>query len=253
MATTELIRYWKLHIFEICNLYFVDMASTQKRAAEFDDTTNCPVCLESFDTEEIVPRILSCFHSVCVRCLERLMMKKKSVACPQCRKRHKTTANVQSFPENKYIVRNLEEKKESYIFDVCQKHEKALHLYCKNEECKIEICNLCIAESHSRHELVDLEKEETGKFDTLTTDLKRCEKELLTAKRDSADVSENVIRQIEKEKEKCVSQFDNMIKKVRDTMRSDSEEIAKYIETVSDWRKKVQATKNCEKKNENIG
>ena len=228
------------------------MATTRKRTAEFDDTTNCPVCLESFDTEDIVPRILPCFHSVCVRCLERLMRKKKSVACPQCRKRHKAGANVQSFPENKYIVRNLEEKKEAYSFDVCDKHEKALNLYCKNEECKTEMCNLCIAESHNKHERVDLEKEETGKIDALTTDLKRCQKELLTAKRDSAFMSENVIKRIEKEKKKCVSHFDKMIEKVRDNMRCNSQEIAKYIESVSDWDKKVQGIRNVKKKNENI-
>ena len=223
-------------------MYFAGMATTQKRGAEFDDTTNCPVCLESFDTEEIVPRILPCFHSVCLRCLERLIKNKKFVTCPQCRKRHKAGDNFQSFPENKYIVRNLEEKKEIRSFDVCQKHPKLLNLYCKNDRCGMEICNLCISESHSRHELVDLEQEEKGKIDTLTNDLKRCEKELRTANRDSSHTSENVIRQIEKEKEKFIRRFDSMVAKVRDTQRCDKKQIGDCIEYVSTCSKKVQGT-----------
>ena len=91
---------------------------------------------------------------------------------------------------------------------------------------------------------MDLEKEEKGKIDALTTDFNRCKEELLTAKRDSTDMSESVIRRIEKEKEKCVRQFDNMIGKVRDTMKCNSQEIEKYNESVSDCKIKVQGTSN---------
>ena len=115
-----------------------------------------------------------------------------------------------------------------------------MNLHCKNEECGTEICYLCISERHIRHNIVDLETEEKGKIDTLVKDLKRFKEELLTAKRDSADMTENVIQHLEKEKEKFVRRFNNMIAKVRNNMGCNGEEISNCIKIITHYANQVQ-------------
>ena len=59
------------------------MASAMKE--NLDEHFECSVCLEKFDN----PRVLSCLHTFCERCLERLVEHKQeiwSIKCPECRK-----------------------------------------------------------------------------------------------------------------------------------------------------------------------
>ena len=54
----------------------------------------CPICLEKF-TE---PKVLSCQHSYCRKCLERLVRdpgpEDYEVTCPECRKSTKVSPKV---------------------------------------------------------------------------------------------------------------------------------------------------------------
>ncbi|KGN65591.1 uncharacterized protein LOC101212974 isoform X1 [Cucumis sativus] len=45
----------------------------------------CPVCLQTYDGESIVPRVLSCGHSACGTCLENLPQRfPETIRCPAC-------------------------------------------------------------------------------------------------------------------------------------------------------------------------
>ena len=82
-----------------------EMKSEQTQ--EFDDTSGCPVCYELFDTEQRIPRLLPCSHTLCEGCIAEVLHGKRFLVCPQCRKRHAAYSGVKAFPENKYIFKYL--------------------------------------------------------------------------------------------------------------------------------------------------
>ena len=62
------------------------------------------------------------------------------------------------FPQNKYIMKNLEKKlitQEENEYEICPKHHRDKNLFCKNSKCQIEICSICMTEGHSQHNTVD--------------------------------------------------------------------------------------------------
>ena len=111
---------------------------------EVDDTANCLVCYEEFEgSGDHLPRILPCSHTFCEKCLGSLFQFfTNTLNCPQCRVRHKGgRQGVKTFPQNKYILRNLKDKKESrstattttsegtkgslsFDFDQCKEHSR---------------------------------------------------------------------------------------------------------------------------------
>lgn len=48
--------------------------------------TDCPICLERYDNKERAPKILSCGHTFCKKCLIALMKQSNSYKCSICRK-----------------------------------------------------------------------------------------------------------------------------------------------------------------------
>ena len=151
---------------------------------EIDDTTNCPVCYDTFDMEKIGPRILPCSHTTCERCMSELIRNDNCVVCPQCRKKYKAENGVTEFPQNKYIFKLLQGRKESppRLFEMCKEHDRELSLYCKDSTCESKLCQLCLLESHKNHNVVDLVKEEKIKSDDLVRFLSECKSTLLSAK-----------------------------------------------------------------------
>ena len=81
---------------------------------EFDDTSGCPICYGKFDTEECVPRLLPCTHTLCEVCILKILGNKRIFKCPQCRKKHNALTGLNAFPENKYILNNLQAKANTF-------------------------------------------------------------------------------------------------------------------------------------------
>ena len=48
--------------------------------------TECPICLERYDNKEKTPKILSCGHTFCKKCLSSLQIQSSSYKCSICRK-----------------------------------------------------------------------------------------------------------------------------------------------------------------------
>ena len=68
-------------------------------ADEGDDLTNCPVCLDEYtETGDHIPRILPCFHTLCEKCLEQLVLADR-LDCPECRLKHPAPKGKTSFPK----------------------------------------------------------------------------------------------------------------------------------------------------------
>ena len=178
-------------------------------AEEVDDTTNCPVCFEMYtEAGDQVPRILPCSYSLCEGCLKD-SISNGSVNCPQDRKKHRAASGVRSFPENKYILRNIrkeaEKKEEEEKFETCGRHGKHMMLFCNDEKCNKSICNHCLKE-HSGHAIWDLKEK---KKDTISTEIKSITDRLQT----NRDL-------ISKARDEVQKQYDQMISKVPSYIRA---------------------------------
>ena len=62
------------------------MASRQDTLEDFEQEITCPLCLDTFED----PRVLTCQHTYCGKCLEALISRMRGVSptltCPECRK-----------------------------------------------------------------------------------------------------------------------------------------------------------------------
>ncbi|RDX64969.1 Protein translocase subunit SECA2, chloroplastic, partial [Mucuna pruriens] len=68
----------------------------------------CPVCLQSFDERDAVPRVLSCGHSVCEACLAELPQRyPNTIRCPACTQlvKYPSQQGPSSLPKNIDLLR----------------------------------------------------------------------------------------------------------------------------------------------------
>ena len=126
----------------------------------------CCICWELFND----PRVLPCFHTYCLRCLQGLVSSKKSeLSCPQCRAKHKIPkGGVGSYLCDLSILPELEvakgttiKKKKTKICDFCITGEVAVG-FCN--DCGVYLCECCRDVVHKRgkmfvdHTVVSLEE-----------------------------------------------------------------------------------------------
>ena len=73
----------------------------------FENMLACQICLEDFQEDgDLLPRILPCSHTLCERCLIKLLGGGGSLQCPECRARHAAPNKEKTFPQNKYLLRD---------------------------------------------------------------------------------------------------------------------------------------------------
>lgn len=73
----------------------------------------CQICFETFDSKNFVPKMLiSCGHSFCKICLERLINKKSTVQCPICRESTKIQNTKDSLPTNYSLVEIIDKSRD---------------------------------------------------------------------------------------------------------------------------------------------
>ena len=141
------------------------------------DLINCPVCFEEYrESGNNIPRILPCTHTVCQKCVEELLQNKE-LQCPECRVKHPASKGILSFPQNKYILSHIRalsgiakngsspiqaqhyqnsESSPIQSYEICQKHNKALNLFCNRNECQVAICRQCMVYFHTDHDVKDI-------------------------------------------------------------------------------------------------
>ena len=112
----------------------------------------CSLCLEKFTD----PRILTCFHSFCLKCLETYISTLPNIAgpnasfnCPLCRKVNVLPPEgVQGIQKNFYLDEPDEKVKKK--FPECPDHpEEDLRFYC--HVCKDPVCRDCKVIKHEGH------------------------------------------------------------------------------------------------------
>ncbi len=217
-------------------IFFPELKERNVKMADADDTTACPVCFEEFGSEDHVPRLLPCSHTICEDCLQELL-RAHSVVCPECRKKHAAHNGTKSFPQNKYVFKILsalaEKSSVSPKFKRCHIHEREVSLFCKTKDCKVAICQLCLIEVHKNHNVVDIVQE--GKFRLVHLDkfISQCKESLLVADADLTKKHANTLSLITKRKEHITAMFEKLKKSVNDDDKIAKSDIERKLALVN--------------------
>ena len=121
----------------------------------------CPICEESYNEKDHLPKSFPCQHSVCMRCLEGMIERcdGDEVACPLCRQ---TVPIPQSkatgFPNNLLILELLSSMQSQVEVapSTCTQHSKVLSVFCLT--CQEAVCMTCAFKSpeHKGHDWEEL-------------------------------------------------------------------------------------------------
>lgn len=145
---------------------------------DFTQLTECPICLKLF----IDPKLLPCFHTFCMRCLEQYAQQAKKesgekMSCPLCRKEFIIPAEgVTGLPKNFFmenmieLTRLLSKSNMTVVCDICKalKEDKPevetsdARVRCL--ECQDNFCEMCakihtLQKATRNHHIVEIGKE----------------------------------------------------------------------------------------------
>ena len=231
-----------------------------------DDTTTCLVCFEEYgESGDHIPRLLPCSHTLCEFCLRHLL-KGTTLKCPECRMVHNSKHGVKTFPQNKYILKEIRRGKPEVDFDICEKHFREISLYCKESSCKADICPQCLTQDHRGHDVVDILQVKEEKFDLFSANAKNLERELrfnkdqlLATKKELKRHREECVSKIRSKKAEYVEMFDKMIEEVYDEASDDDIDdeitaIGEYIESVENLKQGInnRTMKSCNELNKKL-
>ena len=123
--------------------------STNEAIKKVEDQITCPICMEHFTD----PRVLPCFHSYCLTCLQRvpidLVEGNYSLPCPTCQSTCPVPdKGLASLPPS-FVVNNLVE-----VYDLMKKASAHQHVSCDNcdntnadsycKQCATFLCPECL-------------------------------------------------------------------------------------------------------------
>ncbi|KAL8616985.1 hypothetical protein ACOMHN_041903 [Nucella lapillus] len=136
----------------------------------------CQICQEVFQQ----PKLLSCFDSFCLPCLERLAEDHgpDTFPCPSC---HRIIdippEGVQTFMDNRHISEeDLQRERLRSTNLTCPEHpEEMLKLFCREAECDRPICQLCGLTAHPQHRMEILTEVANVNRQRLAQELERLE------------------------------------------------------------------------------
>ena len=163
-----------------CGLQSLDSLSFP--SSDPDDLLVCGICEELYDDDTRQPKFLSCHHTVCAHCLDKLSNKEQpnpaSIQCPNCRSNTQLPENgVHGLQTNFYIARikNVskiqEEPKTPRTIEHCHRHiNQTKSYFCVT--CGISTCCDCIVTDHTAtagHSVIIISEEESTYLQELNT------------------------------------------------------------------------------------
>lgn len=121
---------------------------------EIRDATECWVCADTYTD----PRILSCGHTFCLRCLTQIhktLFLKDELSCPFCRQVFTVPKDgLAVLPKNYSLMKLIEASRPS---EPCDKHRtRSLEMYCV--DCSSVICVRCLGDVHQLHQCCAIDK-----------------------------------------------------------------------------------------------
>ncbi|XP_067422155.1 zinc finger protein RFP-like [Emydura macquarii macquarii] len=204
------------------------------------DELTCSVCLDYFKD----PVSLNCGHNFCQACITRCWEGlRTNFCCPECRQ----TFSQRNFKPSRHL-RNIVEAsrslplkstKEPEAERVCEKHKKVLELFCQVDQ--IPICMVChLSRDHKEHTVVPIEeadKDYKEQIQSRMEILKKERKRILSFKWSGENKSQELLKQLETEKQKIVSEFQKLCQFLKEQERlllAQLEELNKEIEKKRD-------------------
>ena len=130
-----------------------------KLANKLENTLQCPICYDGYTSASHIPKVLSCMHTLCAPCVQKLSVADRSVTCPVCNARTPLplgAGGLAALPIN-YLVRDLIEVIEQHKANTCLFHHQMLNLFCV--DCNCTVCSECAAaDAHQKHTIQDAEQ-----------------------------------------------------------------------------------------------
>ncbi|KAM7145551.1 zinc finger protein RFP-like isoform 2-T2 [Macrochelys suwanniensis] len=177
------------------------------------DEVACPICLEYFKD----PVIIDCGHNFCRACISQCWEGSNTAAsCPQCRE----TVQQRNLRPNRQLGNIVEIAKRLSLQaakgagggGVCGEHLEALKLFC--EEDQTPICVVCDrSQAHRAHTVVPVEEaaqEYKEKIQAYWKTLREEREKLLGFKVTGVGKSWEYLKQIQEERQKIVSEFQQL-------------------------------------------
>ncbi|XP_067418522.1 zinc finger protein RFP-like [Emydura macquarii macquarii] len=206
----------------------------------FEDEASCSICLEYFND----PVTLDCGHNFCRACITQCWERSDpDVSCPQCREifpQRNLRANRQlgSLID---LIRQVRDEEQAELGgeNVCEKHRKALKLYCKQDQSPI--CVVCdSSREHGTHTVVPIDEAAQEYKEQIWRRLDVLEKEreeILALISCEEEQSQELLRQMDIEREKIEYRFEKLQKFLQEQERllfTWLEKLAKEVVTRKD-------------------
>ncbi|XP_067427420.1 zinc-binding protein A33-like [Thunnus thynnus] len=142
--------------------------------AVLESFLSCHVCSETFR----YPVSLSCNHSFCSSCLQKIWEQAKNKNCPICKRKSSKEHPLVNFALKELAdssagrkkAGSSETEKGEKKEEVCSKHQEEPKLFCKDEQRAV--CPVCEVSLHQSHKLVPVEQAVSDLKDQLKSDLK---------------------------------------------------------------------------------
>ncbi|MGH0167493.1 UNVERIFIED_CONTAM: hypothetical protein FKN15_052477 [Acipenser sinensis] len=114
------------------------------------EVLECSICMETFNQDQLRPKLLQCGHTVCRQCLEKLLASTiNGVRCPFCSKVSRMS-NISQLADNLTVLKIIDSASSSatmcLMCKVCR--NRLPKQYC--QVCRLVLCDACKAEGHEQ-------------------------------------------------------------------------------------------------------
>ena len=226
----------------------------------------CSICLDTYTD----PKILSCFHTFCCKCLEehaRKTHRQGKFRCPECQAEidlpegNRFDRLSTSFIHNSLLgLLETEDREDLLKPPFCSQHKnERLRYFCSS--CGACICPVCFAEDHRGHEFDVIEKalQEDKKYIMLNVEtikekanlfreeIRKCEKTsedvemiIAIAKQDVSEAAQHVITKTQSQEKQLLESLEMTRRERIERINSAKQEMESLVEQMN------QATKYAE-------
>ncbi|XP_076746598.1 E3 ubiquitin-protein ligase TRIM35-like [Maylandia zebra] len=188
---------------------------------------SCHVCSETFRD----PVSLSCNHSFCSSCLQKLWEQTKNKNCPICKRKSSKDHPIVNFALKELADSvagrqksgsSETEKREKKLTVVCSKHEEEPKLFCVDEQRVV--CPVCDFSLHQSHKVVPVEEAVSDLKEQLKSDLK------------SLQDKRNKYKQVEKTYNKVIQHSKKQLLSTERQIRAEFNKLQQFLKEEEESR-----------------
>ena len=213
---------------------------------------DCPACFEPYDDSAHIPRNITCGHTYCELCLNRLYETKSRIECPACRLKLEPSIKPNKLSKN-YVAADLARKHRELTekLQICPVHNEHYRYFCETDQ--VNLCPQCIIE-HSGHIFVKQEisvhklKDKVKKLKTQCLEKfqeNEAEKNAMEMQKNQLIVNRtnqiklinqefsNIIKQIEERREAVLKNYQNLHKEQMKVIEAELEKKVKFTEVAN--------------------